>query len=272
MLHQSVSPPHSVADSVASGLSAPKDKNCPFCNQAFTSSSLGRHLDLYIRLKNPKAPDGIHNVDEIRKMRQAITRRQARTSSLKKECSTPGSTPKPSATDRASPIAQSPSLNLLPGEMIRLKFNEPNWQSTGVINNLPPRSMSAVPQMRRQLSKHHHHRSEKGRQHRMLEDLDNGRAAELALKEVLRAVREARYGSHMRVLGRMAKLNNLQCTHSGSRTFRLRSLHAELSRLVPPYPSGTFDPLLSNSLPDERVMVHQPARPKAVRSAEQSCS
>ena len=49
-------------------LKAAKDKNCPFCGQAFTSSSLGRHLDLYIRAKNPKAPDGIHIVEEIRKL------------------------------------------------------------------------------------------------------------------------------------------------------------------------------------------------------------
>ncbi|KAF3761718.1 hypothetical protein M406DRAFT_342452 [Cryphonectria parasitica EP155] len=57
---------------------APKDKICAYCRQAFTSSSLGRHLDLYIKEKNPKAPDGIHNVDEIRKLRGSITRRQPR--------------------------------------------------------------------------------------------------------------------------------------------------------------------------------------------------
>jgi len=192
-MEESVSTPQSVAYSSASKLSAPKDKNCPFCNQPFTSSSLGRHLDLYIKPKNPKAPDGVHNVDEIRKMRQSITRRQARTSSMKQESSTPASTPKAPSNEQVSPVAQSPSLNLMPGERIRLKFNEPNWQSTGVINNLPPRSMSAVPQLRRQLSKHQSHKAEKDRQQKILEDLDNGRAAELALKEVLRSVREARY-------------------------------------------------------------------------------
>lgn len=57
---------------------APKDKHCPYCGQTFTSSSLGRHLDLYIKNKNPKAPDGLHNVDEIRKLRGSITRRQPR--------------------------------------------------------------------------------------------------------------------------------------------------------------------------------------------------
>ena len=43
-----------------------KDRACPFCGQAFTSSSLGRHLDLYIKPKNPNPADGVHDVDEIR--------------------------------------------------------------------------------------------------------------------------------------------------------------------------------------------------------------
>ncbi|KAL9053585.1 MAG: hypothetical protein Q9162_004682 [Coniocarpon cinnabarinum] len=59
-----------------------KDRICPFCEQAFTSSSLGRHLDLYIREKNPKPPDGIHDVEEIRKMRRKITRRQPKGSGV----------------------------------------------------------------------------------------------------------------------------------------------------------------------------------------------
>lgn len=33
------------------GAKASKDRKCEFCNQAFTSSSLGRHLDLYIKPK-----------------------------------------------------------------------------------------------------------------------------------------------------------------------------------------------------------------------------
>lgn len=63
-----------------------KDRVCPFCKQIFTSSSLGRHLDFFIRDKRPKLPDGVHDVDQIRKLRSAITRRHARTSAgLKKE-------------------------------------------------------------------------------------------------------------------------------------------------------------------------------------------
>lgn len=57
-----------------------KDKACPFCHQPFTSSSLGRHLDLYIKPKNPKPADGIHDVEKIKAMRGGITRRQPRNS------------------------------------------------------------------------------------------------------------------------------------------------------------------------------------------------
>ncbi|KAI4853843.1 hypothetical protein E4T44_00592 [Aureobasidium sp. EXF-8845] len=63
-----------------SSTKASKDRNCPFCNQAFTSSSLGRHLDLYIKPKDPKPADGIHDVEAIKVMRGSITRRKPRNS------------------------------------------------------------------------------------------------------------------------------------------------------------------------------------------------
>ncbi|KAF5016070.1 hypothetical protein F66182_12366, partial [Fusarium sp. NRRL 66182] len=47
-----------------------KDKECQYCHQAFTSSSLGRHLDQYLFKKKP---DGIHDVEEIRRIRSSIT-------------------------------------------------------------------------------------------------------------------------------------------------------------------------------------------------------
>ncbi|KAF1911931.1 hypothetical protein BDU57DRAFT_542548 [Ampelomyces quisqualis] len=72
------STPRSTTTETPPLLKAAKDKTCPFCGQAFTSSSLGRHLDLYIRPKNPKPADGIHVVDEIRRLRGGITRRQAK--------------------------------------------------------------------------------------------------------------------------------------------------------------------------------------------------
>lgn len=56
--HDSASHDHStngsqngLDNSLDSSTKAPKDRSCPFCNQAFTSSSLGRHLDLYIKPK-----------------------------------------------------------------------------------------------------------------------------------------------------------------------------------------------------------------------------
>lgn len=93
---------------------ASKDKSCPYCGQAFTSSSLGRHLDLYIKNKNPKAPDGIHNVDEIRKLRGSITRRQPRgggrrdTSASAARSSQAGSKTSPAASDADSFSVTSP--------------------------------------------------------------------------------------------------------------------------------------------------------------------
>ena len=197
MAGSSIATPRSTSESNAPKLSAPKDKNCPFCHQAFTSSSLGRHLDLYIKAKNPKPPDGVHNVEEIRRMRGGITRRQARTSSVKKELSTPVSTSKPSLTGDESPVlVHSPTMNPTPlGDgKIRTVFNEMHWQATGVINNLPPRPVgSTVPEMRREVSRHMQQKTDLEQRQKMSEEWENGKAAELALKEVLGSVREARY-------------------------------------------------------------------------------
>ncbi|CAI4219971.1 unnamed protein product [Parascedosporium putredinis] len=74
---------------------APKDKVCQYCGVAFTSSSLGRHLDQFIKDKKPKRPDDVHDVDEIRRLRGGITRRQPRNSlRAGRETLTPVSTPK----------------------------------------------------------------------------------------------------------------------------------------------------------------------------------
>jgi len=91
---------------------APKDKHCPYCGQSFTSSSLGRHLDLYIKNKNPKAPDGLHNVEEIRKLRSSITRRQPR-GGVRRDSSAPrdsqaGSKRSYGTSDGDSTIGKSP--------------------------------------------------------------------------------------------------------------------------------------------------------------------
>ncbi|KAK2761813.1 hypothetical protein FQN54_001643 [Arachnomyces sp. PD_36] len=128
---------HSQTQSQSGGTKAPavKDKNCPYCRQAFTSSSLGRHLDQYL-LK--KKPDGIHDVDEIRRIRGGITRRQARTSSGRRESLEPSasaSVSKASAEPRAAVVVNSGKPA---GEgYVRMMFNTPTWHTTGVINDIP---------------------------------------------------------------------------------------------------------------------------------------
>ena len=84
----SASPESSLLGAQA-GAKTTKDRSCPFCRQAFTSSSLGRHLDLYIKPKNPKPPDGVHDVIEIRKIRGGITRRQPRSNMTAKNMGGP---------------------------------------------------------------------------------------------------------------------------------------------------------------------------------------
>lgn len=129
---------------------AVKDKNCPYCGQAFTSSSLGRHLDLYIKERNPKKHDGIHDVDEIRRLRGGVTRRQPKGSSRRRNTTTPAGTPaaisrQDDASDNESSNAPSPSAregasasagtsaadiaSMFPLGGVR-------WEATGVMNEV----------------------------------------------------------------------------------------------------------------------------------------
>lgn len=210
MAEPSVATPGSNADSSTPARTpAPKDKHCPYCDQAFTSSSLGRHLDLYIKEKNPKPADGIHNVDEIRKSRGGITRRQARTSSVRGNSSTPMSakrSPEDGSTP-ASPPNKLPRMNDSAAGRVRTKFNEATWQATGVIRDIPPKTDDAGPLGPARMSVSDRggrdgsgggNRGEGARngleQKQMVrEALDRGRAAELALREVLDSVNAARY-------------------------------------------------------------------------------
>lgn len=162
---------------------ASKNKQCPFCGDNFTSSSLGRHLDLYIKEKNPKAADGIHDVDKIRQIRSNITRRQPRRSTQKTDVSTPGS-------NTALPPGSSASqYGFIIGtdEHNRLMINRPTWEATGVITNIPTTGLRIDSATRKQLS-----RSDTAIRKRMLEDRTRLRAAELALQEVLDSVNAAR--------------------------------------------------------------------------------
>lgn len=113
----------------ASKPSTVKDRKCQYCNQAFTSSSLGRHLDQFLFKKKP---DGIHDVEEIRRVRSGITRRQARTNTSKRD------SPERMTRKRPSDVlsAGEPGAKPRDGSM-RMMFNTPTWHATGVINDIP---------------------------------------------------------------------------------------------------------------------------------------
>ncbi len=204
MASPSVATPGSAGDSGTPGkLPAPKDKQCPFCNQAFTSSSLGRHLDLYIKEKNPKPPDGLHDINEIRKLRGHITRRHARGSSAKREDSTPNTISRPPSIHKEAP-QPPPPLGPLNGDAvgmeqkIRTRINEAAWQATGVIRDLPTPTPAQVgrgpPRIEAKADVSRSWQAKNGfdRRRTIEEERDEARAAELALKEVLGSIRAAR--------------------------------------------------------------------------------
>jgi hypothetical protein len=177
------------------GPKAAKDKNCPFCGQAFTSSSLGRHLDLYIRAKNPKAPDGIHVVDEIRKLRGGITRRQAKGSiSTPRRDDSGTSTPankKRIASDDSGMLMQSPEDEddgPLEVAKTRQPFRDVSW-SNG--SHYPSRLGTKPPDPRRDASRQMKKADLEQRQ-RTSEESEIASATEMALRELLRSVREAK--------------------------------------------------------------------------------
>ncbi|KAK0120185.1 hypothetical protein ONS95_011591 [Cadophora gregata] len=213
--------PGSTADLSVNGskTGAPKDKSCPFCHQQFTSSSLGRHLDLYIKEKNPKPADGVHDVDEIKKLRGGITRRQPRNSTSRREDSTPAGTPV--AQDRRSPRPESdgqgnrsPSLRRDEGagDMVNFKgkpsffINKGTWENTGVMNNIPPPRTSdsrswdgderdanrRLEPRSRSVSKQMLAKTTFEQKQKMLDALDNAKAAELALRELMGSIRAAK--------------------------------------------------------------------------------
>lgn len=180
-------------------LKASKDKNCPFCGQAFTSSSLGRHLDLYIRPKNPKAPDGIHLVDEIRKLRGGITRRQAKgsVSAPKRDDSaggsgscTPANKKQSIDSEGSSMLVESPEGDddALDVGKSRAHFEDVSW---GNGSHQPARLGTKTPDMRRDVSRQLQ-KQDLDQRHKMSEDAEVASATEMALRELLKSVREAR--------------------------------------------------------------------------------
>jgi len=201
-----------------------KDRACPFCGQAFTSSSLGRHLDLYIKSKNPKPADGVHDVDEIRKLRGGITRRQPR-NSMKGAASrrgesveTPEGSNKPSnirllkessyagRTNENTPAVSPVMAREGSGPVVGL--NNLGWEATGVISNIPPRApprantdatatgqAQRVQEMRRDTASGQPMQRPEPRAvdaQRLQEQVEVGKAAEMALREVLGSLQAAR--------------------------------------------------------------------------------
>ena len=179
---------------------------------------LFRSLDLYIKEKNPKPADGIHNVDEIRKMRGGITRRQPRNSAARRELSTPGGTPggrERSPLDSAERGKRSPSLRVgnSVGELDSyggkrgFAINKPSWEATGVINHIPSTRSDGtgrgweieereggrkMDSRNRSVSRHMLAKSTFEQKEKMVDALDNARAAELALRELLGSLRAAK--------------------------------------------------------------------------------
>jgi hypothetical protein len=197
---------------------AVKDKSCPYCHQAFTSSSLGRHLDLYIREKNPKAPDGLHDVDAIRKIRQNITRRQPKCAVARRGTSASASVGTPTAASRRSPVSGdadssaarsplSPKDGQQAGAISGSNYlYKPRWEDTGVINELAVRPAGASGDAgsdgtgrgggrpapsQRSVSRQTLKQQLDVRQ--QIQDAeDRSRAAELALRELLGSLRAAK--------------------------------------------------------------------------------
>lgn len=178
---------------------AVKDKNCEYCGQAFTSSSLGRHLDLYIKEKNPKPPDGIHDVDAIRKLRGNITRRQPRGSlGARRDNSTPGSTPKPTAGKTA--LGQDSDSFKADSAANKYPFAA-SWEATGVIKDTPGKNAwdASAPQdankrsgLSRNVSKQMAQKAQFDIKQKLTDAMDTAKAAELALRELVSSWRAAK--------------------------------------------------------------------------------
>lgn len=164
---------------------ASKDRKCQYCHQAFTSSSLGRHLDQFLFKKKP---DGIHDVEEIRRIRSGITRRQARTSTGRNE----GSPERSQKKGTSEPSAAADSGSKAP---VRMMFNTPTWHATGVINDIPnpsrvPDGPRIAPSQSRTGSLQLPDYASRGASS---SNPDTMRALELALREVLDNIKAARY-------------------------------------------------------------------------------
>lgn len=152
-----------------------------------------------------KKPDGVHNVQEIRELRRSITRRTAKGSGNAKQ-DREGSHCTPQTTSPVnynSPVGEIPvDINATPVEGLRFQLNTPNWQSTGVINDLPaPSTVSSglenpTPTTGKRIYSSIETAAAKdivGLRSDLGNEKDTVRALELALREVLDRIQAARY-------------------------------------------------------------------------------
>ena len=95
-----------------------------------------------------------------------------------------------------SPIGSRPYVNGDPSNAnnVQLSFNQPSWEATGVMNDLPMPSSNGTPRLNTRRDDHQRasQKNDLLRRQKALEERDRGRAAELALKEVLDSVRAAK--------------------------------------------------------------------------------
>jgi hypothetical protein len=187
------------AQQAAAKAATVKDKECQYCHQHFTSSSLGRHLDQFI---SKKKPDGIHDVDEIRRLRGGITRRTARSSrkdknnehdDLRSSQGSPGLGPGPQP---GTLVSSAIELNRIPPGGMHVRLNRLNWQATGVITDpatldspviaAPPTPaiVSSPSGLKRSFSTY-------AQDLNPTNNAETTRALELALREVLDSLRAA---------------------------------------------------------------------------------
>lgn len=172
-----------------------KDRKCQYCNQSFTSSSLGRHLDQFLFKKKP---DGVHDVEEIRRIRSGITRRQARTTSGKRD----GSPDRALSKSSTDPYPAGESSTKSREAPVRMMFNTPTWHATGVINDIPNPSRAldgprAVPAPARSGSLQLPDYASRGA---TANNPDTMKALELALREVLDNIKAATYATSTHLL------------------------------------------------------------------------
>lgn len=128
-------------------------------------------------------------------MRGNVTRRQARASAAKRDGSTPSSSKPTPFRDQRSPSTQGGFANVQhsDGARVRTVLNRPNWQSTGVINDLPPVSREDESPFGKRTSRKISVKEAIIQKQNVLEERDRARAAELALQEVLGSVKAAKY-------------------------------------------------------------------------------